>query len=189
MPLTVSANKQRIVELESRSPSTRYRIGVLLYFRSDAGRVLLIRRRKRPNRGMWCAIGGKLEMETGESPFECAIREAREEVGVSLSESDLSMRCMLSEVNYEGTGHWLMFLFEVRKRLAVLPEAIDEGSFGFFELSELPGLEMPPLDRSIALSRILNPDAAPFCVLKAIEGAESNPDLLEEIELVGSRFE
>jgi len=187
MPLTVSANKQRIVESESRSPTSRYRIGVLLYFRSQDGRILLIRRAKRPNRGMWCAIGGKLEMETGESPFECAIREANEEVGVTLTDSDLSMRCMLSEENYEGTGHWLMFLFEVHKRLVLLPEAIDEGEFGLFKLTELADLGMPPLDRSVALGRILNPNAASFSVLKAIEGVEHDPDLLEVVQTVGSR--
>ena len=187
MPLTVSANKQRIVESESRSPTSRYRIGVLLYFRSEDGRILLIRRAKRPNRGMWCAIGGKLEIDTGESPFECAIREANEEVGVTLKESDLSMRCMLSEENYEGTGHWLMFLFEVHKRLASLPDAIDEGEFGFFELIELADLGMPPLDRSVALGRILNSNAASFSVLKAVEGVENDPDLLEVVQTVGLR--
>lgn len=126
-------------------------------------------------------------METGESPFECAIREANEEVGVTLTDSDLSMRCMLSEENYEGTGHWLMFLFEVHKRLVSLPEAIDEGEFGFFKLTELADLGMPPLDRSVALGRILNPNAASFSVLKAIEGVEHDPDLLEVVQTVGSR--
>ena len=187
MPLTVSGNKQRIVESESLYLKNRYRIGVLLYFQREDGRILLIRRTKRPNRGMWCAIGGKLEMETGESPFECAIREAYEEVGVTLTESDLSMRCMLSEENYEGTGHWLMFLFEIHRRLASLPEAIDEGEFGFFELEDLAGLGMPPLDRSVALGRILNPDAASFSVLKAVEGVENDPDLLDVTQVVGTR--
>ena len=126
-------------------------------------------------------------METGESPFECAIREAYEEVGVTLTESDLSLRCMLSEENYEGTGHWLMFLFEIHKRLPSLPEAIDEGEFGFFELEDLAGLGMPPLDRSVALGRILNPDAASFSVLKAVEGVENDPDLLEVTQVVGTR--
>ena len=183
----MSVNKQPKVELESRSLSSRYRVGVLLYFRNEEEKVLLIRRKKRPNLGMWCAIGGKLEMGTGESPFQCAIREAREEVGVTLSESDLSMRCMLSEVNYEGTGHWLMFLFEAHRRIASLPQAIDEGEFGFFDLRELPNLVMPPLDRSIALGRILNPNAEAFSVLKAVEGAEAKPNLLEVVETVDPR--
>ena len=39
----------------------RYRIGVLLAFRSLDDRLLLIRRSKVPNRDLWCAIGGKLD--------------------------------------------------------------------------------------------------------------------------------
>ncbi len=159
--------------------ANRYRIGVLLYFRSEEGRILLIRRSKRPNIGLWCAVGGKLEMESGESPFECAKREAGEEVGIELSDSDLSLRCMLSEENYEGTGHWLMFLFEVHKRLPELPENIEEGIFGFFDVEELPALEMPPLDRSILLERILDQDAADFHVLRATEGVERFPERLK----------
>ncbi|MBT6767845.1 MAG: hypothetical protein HOA81_02495, partial [Opitutales bacterium] len=68
-----------------------------------------------------------------------------------------------------------------------LPEAIDEGEFGFFELEDLAGLGMPPLDRSVALGRILNPDAASFSVLKAVEGVENDPDLLEVTQVVGTR--
>ena len=126
-------------------------------------------------------------MDTGESPFECAIREAFEEVGVSLEEEDLALRCMLSERNYEGTGHWLMFLFEVRKRLRALPAPIDEGEFGFFDLKEFPDLEMPPLDRKIALERILNSDAVEYSVLRAPKGTESDPGLLVLEQETGSR--
>ena len=183
MRLIVAEGEQ--AKSEPGSNATRYRVGVLLYFRNEDGKVLLIKRAKRPNLGLWCAIGGKLEMDTGESPFECARREAMEEVGVDLSDEDLAMRCMLSEESYEGTGHWLMFLFEIRKRLSSLPEAIDEGEFGFFDVEELPGLEMPPLDRAIAISRILNPDAPAFSVLRAPHGAENDPDMLECVETVG----
>jgi 8-oxo-dGTP diphosphatase len=172
----VAEGEQR--KTDTSSAMKRYRVGVLLYFRNEAGQVLLIRRSKRPNLGLWCAVGGKLEMESGESPFECAIREAREEVGVSLQEEDLALRCSLSERNYEGTGHWLMFLFEIRKRLSSLPKSIDEGVFGFFDLEELPALKMPPLDRKIAIERILNSDASAFSALRAPEGTESDPKRL-----------
>ena len=45
----------------------RYRIGVLLYFRSLDDRLLLIRRIKHPIE-TFVRHWGKLEMETGESP-------------------------------------------------------------------------------------------------------------------------
>ncbi|MDQ8180963.1 NUDIX domain-containing protein [Pelagicoccus sp. SDUM812005] len=132
-----------------------FRIGTLLYFRDARDRLLLIRRKRQPNLGLWCAVGGKLEMATGESPYECAAREAAEEVGVQLAASDLSLRCLLSEKDYEGTGHWLMFVFQVTAPLMALPRQIEEGEFRFFERSELGEVEMPPLDRSILFERIL----------------------------------
>jgi len=59
---------------------TPFKISVLVFLRDARGRQLLIKRRKAPNLGCWSPIGGKLEMGTGESPFECAIRETGEEV-------------------------------------------------------------------------------------------------------------
>ncbi len=141
---------------------SRYRVGVLLYFYSKDGRILLIRRRKAPNLGLWCAVGGKLEMSEGESPAECARREALEEVGVSIEDSDLRLRCMLSEKDYEGTGHWLMFVYEIRDLLDTLPAEIDEGEFAFFPISELESLEMPPLDKRLLLECFANPSASEF---------------------------
>ncbi len=174
-------------EIETGSPGGRYRVGVLLYFRSDQGEVLLIRRARRPNMGLWCAVGGKLEMASGESPFECAIREAQEEVGAVLEEDNLALRCMLSERSYEGTGHWLMFLFEVRPRLASLPPPIDEGVFEFFEVDALKELDMPLLDRKILLECILNPDASEYCVIHAPKGTEIEPSLLVWEQKTGDR--
>lgn len=151
------------MSLSQSSPpeqSARFRIGTLLYFSDRDGRLLLIRRSRQPNLGLWCAVGGKLEMPLGESPYECAVREAAEEVGVSISASDLSLRCILSEKDYEKTGHWLMFVFQVTARLEALPKEMEEGEFRFFDLSELGGIAMPELDRSILLERILGEDGS-----------------------------
>ena len=43
---------------------------------------------------MWNPPGGKLKMNIGESPFECAIREGFEETGLKLSEEDLFLLVM-----------------------------------------------------------------------------------------------
>lgn len=139
---------------------SKFRIGALLYFRDEKGRLLLIRRKRPPNLGLWCAVGGKLEMPTGESPYECAIREASEEVGVTLSASDLALRCVLSEKDYEGSGHWLMFVFQVAVPLVTLPLQIEEGVFRFFDRDELKSAEMPELDRQILFNRILAEDGS-----------------------------
>src|ERR1039457_1015664 len=61
-----------------------YRIAVLVFLENAAGEHLLIHRAKPPNLGAWSPIGGKLEMASGESPFECAVRETREEAGFAV---------------------------------------------------------------------------------------------------------
>ena len=67
-------------------PSLPFKISVLVFVRDDDGRHLLIRRAKEPNKDCWSPIGGKLEMSEGESPFECAVRETKEEIGLDLQE-------------------------------------------------------------------------------------------------------
>ncbi len=166
---------------------SRYRVGVLLYFRSVEGKLLLIRRKKAPNAGLWCAVGGKLEMETGESPSECARREAREEIGVALDDSELRLRCLLSEKDYENTGHWLMFVYEVEKRLSRIPADIEEGRFGLFEPSQLPELAMPRLDKSILIDKLLSPDGADFYAIHVPDGAIPSPDTLVVEEAIGAK--
>lgn len=137
-----------------------FRIGTLLYFNDEAGRLLLMKRKRPPNLGAWCAVGGKLEMSSGESPYECAVRESAEEVGVVLTAGDLALRSILSEKDYQGSGHWLMFVFQVKPALRSLPSSIDEGEFGFFSLDDLDALEIPELDREILVQRILRDDTS-----------------------------
>jgi ADP-ribose pyrophosphatase YjhB (NUDIX family) len=48
----------------------------------DGDRVLLIKRGREPNIGLWTLPGGRIE--PGETPKECARRELREELGVTV---------------------------------------------------------------------------------------------------------
>lgn len=125
----------------------KYKISVLIFLKDRAGRFLMLKRAKAPNDGLWSPIGGKLEMPLGESPFECAIREANEETGIELENKDLHLFCMAAEKAYEGKGHWLMFLFECSKPLGALPPDFDEGEFAFFTREEIDSLDIPATDR------------------------------------------
>ncbi len=126
-----------------------FKISVLVFVRDECGRQLMIRRAKEPNKDMWSPIGGKLEMAEGESPFECAARETREETSLDVSEGDFHLFAMVSERAYEGGKHWLMFLFDCKKRINVLPADIGEGRFGLFEMDEIKSgkLRIPDTDR------------------------------------------
>ena len=124
-----------------------YKIATLLYAFNTRGEVLLLERAQEPNRGLWSPPGGKLHQADGESPFACAIREAHEELGVTLAPGDLHLTGVVSEHGYAGQAHWLMFLFEIKPPLAVVPPPMREGRFAFFAPAALAGLALPQTDR------------------------------------------
>lgn len=156
-----------------------YRISVLIFLQDEEGRQLLLKRNKAPNIGRWSPIGGKLEMTIGESPFQCAIREIHEEASLTVSKNDLHLFSMVSEKNYEGSGHWLMFLFQCNQRLKKLPPPIREGEFGFFHRNEIDNLLIAESDRQ-ALWPVYDQYRNSFVALRA----DTQPDgsLLVDIE-------
>ena len=125
----------------------QYKISVLVFVQNSAGEFLMLQRKKAPNEGLWSPIGGKLNMAIGESPHQCAIRETREEIGLDTDHSQIRLFCMIAEKAYEGSSHWLMFLFKCTKPLDRLPDPIDEGKFSFFSRDAIDSLEIPETDR------------------------------------------
>ena len=125
-----------------------HRIAVLVFLENTAGEQLLLLRNKRPNIGRWTPIGGKLETDLGESPFECAVRETAEETGHVITTDDLHLFAMISERAYEGESHWLLFLFRCQLPIDDLPPPMEEGEFRFFGRSEITALPLPETDRT-----------------------------------------
>lgn len=123
-----------------------YKIATLLYGFNEADEVLLLQRSNEPNRGLWSPFGGKLHMTDGESPYACACRETEEEIGIKLTPSDLHLTGIVSESGYQGQTHWLMFLFEIKPRLKVVPPVHEEGNFAFVAREKFSGLKMPQTD-------------------------------------------
>ena len=143
-----------------------YKISVLVFIENAAGEQLLMLRAKQPNLGVWTPIGGKLEMTTGESPFECAVRETGEETGLQVKAADLHLFAMIAEKAYQGDTHWLMFLFRCKKPIAGLPRDIAEGKFAFFSREKIKGLPIPETDKA-ALWPIFDQYRESFVALKA----------------------
>jgi 8-oxo-dGTP diphosphatase len=156
--------------LSSASPTPPallgYKIAVLVFIENSCGEHLLLLRAKPPNLGTWSPIGGKLETATGESPFECAVRETAEETGHVVTPADLHLFAMIAEKAYEGASHWLLFLFHCTKPLNSLPAAMDEGRFSFFSRAEIERLPLPETDRA-ALWRIHDQHRHRFVALRA----------------------
>lgn len=128
-----------------------YRVAVLCYLFDADGRVLLLHRRKPPNRDLYSPIGGKIETAVGESPTACAAREIFEEAGVKVGIEDLRLAGIVSENHFKNETHWLMFLYEV-KHPVVVPHGQDapgEGRLEWFTRAQLETLPLPETDREI----------------------------------------
>ena len=147
-------------------PTIAHKIAVLVFIQNQHGEQLLLLRAKAPNQGAWSPIGGKLETATGESPFECAVRETAEETGHIITAGDLHLFAMIAEKSYEGSAHWLMFLFDCKRPLTRLPPAMAEGHFGFFSRASIETLAIPESDRS-ALWPIYDNHRGHFVALRA----------------------
>ncbi len=131
------------------TPALPYRIAVLCYLFDERGRVLLLHRRRPPNRDLYSPIGGKLDQASGESPVACALREIEEETGVRVESRNLHLTGMVSEAGFDDSMHWLMFLFEVTHPVRLERTHFEEGTLEWFEPERIEGLAIPRTDREV----------------------------------------
>lgn len=126
-------------------PSTKRILATLCYPIQD-DRVLLLRRTKEPNLGLWIAPGGKIE--PGESPQECALRELEEETG--LRGRNPILRGIITEVSPRHDYQWLIFIFVVRHFDGPINECAEidcrEGDLAWIEISQVSQLPIPEAD-------------------------------------------
>jgi 8-oxo-dGTP diphosphatase len=135
--------------VQGSSEALPYRIACLCDLRDDQGRVLLLRRLKAPNQGLCSPIGGKLHVEEGESPAQCAQREILEEAGLHVPMDRIHLIGLVSECAFEGRGHWLMFVYRVLGPVHVDARDMREGRLDWFHPHEVDALPLPETDRKI----------------------------------------
>ena len=129
-----------------------YHIAVLCYLYDEDGRALLLHRRQNPNIGMYSPIGGKLEVARGEGPHSCAIREIREETGITLPDAMVRLTGIVSETAYQSENHWLIFLFEVMRPIShdeIEQMDFEEGTLEWIAPEDLAELNIPDTDREV----------------------------------------
>lgn len=126
-----------------------YKIAVLCYLFDEEGKLLLLHRVRPPNQHLYSPIGGKLEQSIGESPTTCAIREIKEESGLTVSAQDLHLTGIVSESGFQDECHWLMYLYEVTRPVEVKAMTIDEGRLEWHSPDAIDSLSIPQTDREV----------------------------------------
>lgn len=141
------------------------KFATLLYITNSSGEYLLLERKNPPNQGLLSPPGGKVNIDKGESPHQCAVREAFEECQISSSPQDWRLLGIVTEKSYPGIGDILIFCFQYNKPLNQLPSANSEGTFKFYKISELPMLKIPETDKLFIWDFVLNNKSGFFSLL------------------------
>lgn len=116
-------------------------------------RVLLVRRRFRPNKGMWCLPIGFAEL--GETIAQAALRELQEETGVLGRVSRLIDADSWTSSYY---GDLLVVTFEVDKISGEETPGDDADEVGYFPIDSLPPLAFPSNEKAIRVCADLHRD-------------------------------
>lgn len=107
------------------------------------GKALMIKRKKEPFSGYITAPGGKFE--EGETPYECAAREIREETGLCVK--DFEIKIVTSELGPEHYN-WILYIFVCMDFEGCVTES-DEGELLWVPVEELPYCRMSDIDREM----------------------------------------
>ena len=113
----------------------------------ERGRLLLIRRKRSHGAGSWAVPGGHLEF--GESPAECAIREAFEETGLVVG----SPRCvaLTNDIFPVEEKHYITIwmTMDLSSDFNVNPSKDEVAGWGWFAWDGLPSPLFLPLENLV----------------------------------------
>lgn len=106
------------------------------------GQLLLVRRAIDPGRGQWCFPGGYVDF--GEDPRDAAVRECREEAGLTLAD------LVLLDVAFNGRV--IVITYAAQADADSQPRAADDAdAIGWFAPDALPPLAFDTMLRPIQL--------------------------------------
>ncbi len=111
-----------------------------LCYVQKANKTLMLYRNKKENdyhEGKWNGLGGKFEL--GESPEECAVREVKEEAGLTVK--NLEMKGFITFPLFDGKEDWHVFLFVIKDFQGELIES-PEGELKWIENDKLTEINL-----------------------------------------------
>lgn len=144
------------------------------YIEKDDEVLMLYRNKKKNdiNKGKWLGVGGHIE--EGESPYECVVREIKEETGLEVKK--VSARGFITFI-YDGNVDYI-HVFSTTEFSGKLIEC-DEGDLEWIKREDILNLNIWESDRYL-LSKIVNKEYDYFMMTSRFE----NMKLIEQkIEL------
>ena len=125
------------------------RVGVGLYIFNENNQLLLGLRKSPHDYGTWCPPGGHLEF--GESNEEAAVRETREETGLTISADDVWFEGVTNDFYPQSDKHYItLHLF--CKKYQGKPQIMEPqkcAEWRWFDLDNLPENLMLPIKNFI----------------------------------------
>lgn len=132
----------KIIRIVRKEVSCVQRIANLLVKKDD--KVLLL---KKPRRGWYVAPGGKIE--SGESIFEAASREFREETGTTAIKPHLKgVYTMVIKRGEEVVNEWMLYTFLAEDLQGTPYKETREGILEWHPIEDLKNLPMAKGDRT-----------------------------------------
>jgi len=122
------------------------KVGVAIIITKD-NKVLLMKRKGPHGTGTWSTPGGHLEF--GETPEECAAREAKEEVGVDVV--DIRFRAVTNDL-FEKTGRHYITIWMDGRAISGEPTVAAErevSEIGWYAWESLPQPLFLPLENLV----------------------------------------
>jgi 8-oxo-dGTP diphosphatase len=114
---------------------------------TKGNQILLMKRKGAHGRGTWSTPGGHLEI--GESPEECAAREAKEEVGIDVV--DIRFRAVTNDI-FDNQGKHYVTLWMVGISITEVPTIAAENEvdeIGWYRWDDLPEPLFLPLENLV----------------------------------------
>ena len=121
-------------------------LGTLCYIRKDNSTLLMYRDKKSNDEmhGYWIGLGGKVNIETGETPEECIEREVLEESGLKVKPT---LRGIITFRNIEPEiQDWYAYVYTADKFNGTLTDS-HEGTLQWIKDTELKDIPIPEGDR------------------------------------------